>query len=1695
MVKITHNISKEGIEVAFDKKPDQEILQWIRNRHFRWNRYQEHWWKRFTQDFWEETHRYFNQPLPGADPLMVDMTKPFTFDDEYIVVISGKEYPATSLQDASDRYLLAIQTLDIGDSETPAGLIYKDGKLIGHLAYNGRIFEGSPEDWTSDTKILYDPITEKPAGVKRVTMFYRIFTNSFQEYYNFLVELRPYVVDAKIFSAGIGEEYLILTGDYDKQAAMHPEESFADFDSIISDSKNIRMYKRLESRPAPEKRWKGKWVHINERMEHIEQVLKEEDKPEAASQEVEQEIKDERGPGSIRPEFMTDPQTYPMLKGREIEIIMPNGEKRKALFAIVELDNIIASHNEENFHSEPLYPKNAAGNNINDRNYKDDLSAQKAVMDYARELEPERLITTSRTPSGTPIITKDGFVVSGNNRAMSMKLAAKQHPGNFQDYVQFLGEEKDAFGFEGRMMLNIGSGLQYQIGEVKFSNPVLVRIDLEFPEYTTQELAKYNKDTKKSERPVDKAIKLSNILRDNVRCAEIIAETTGEYETFSEFYANVAGQKKLAKTLIECNLLTTQELPAYFSDTTFTETGKEFIENLLAALILDREALLATEQPGVKGTRQKLITSLPVLMKNAGLPEGSLKKNINDAVIFQQIMKASGSDFGDFVRQQNLFGTKYDRKTVYINRMIDAGKLKFKQAIEGYNEAIITNQGPSLFGGKPTLDEIFNHWIKGNVDETDQRLIEGSDVVSKEEKLLTAAQKEKSELTKGSFYLRFTEDPNTDLEHKYSRWYMDDMELEWAKENLKEGKDYYKDKDSDNYFKLHTGLSGHKLNAETLTDAIKEIEAKEWWFKNSKKDNWAIFESDDSISTQQDTPEGDTFYPYKIWFFKNQTKDFVLKENTPIKEVYGAFRAWKTENIDILEGGSDKSQFILYIEHNYPELKGSAETIYDSFTEAKDLPQKPEKLLNHNQFVQFFKSRNINPLLTPSDKLAEMIDKAYDRKDLPPASMVFQKGKRECIDKLIQFSIRSIGKLAHPWQMILESYATMKFLISAAAEFSMLSGALWIPVEDYRKEHLQAVQDAITNGEDVPAEVLADHPELKTSAVFKENTPIAEAKSATEKKDAIHREFVRFTDDTDPADRLKIYLVDGEEVRKEHIEFVSGGHGFVYNYIPKDEIWIDENQKSKPADMEATIKHEIFEVRKMRDEGLTYEEAHELANDMEKEQRQKDEPVKKLNPFIAIYKGKRHELYSDSKYHAQLEAAEFFKVPAKDSYKVDVYLAEEEKGDHPPVPPSKILDVFLPKIKIIKPFISRQQLNYLTKLYRSEEKQGAIDIATKLADIISVMPGQYQTESIKTPDKIVHLHYFHGGSDWYIIEKDKGSTDDEIEGVQYQAFGYVILNGDTQNAEWGYVDLKELIENNVELDFHWEPKPFSEIMAKQERVQKTGIGPEKPASLLLTDYANAFDQNKAIEALLDSKWKEKSSDWSADELQFITGYSGYGGLDEFGQISVGSLFEYFTPEQVIEKMWGLAYKYGYKDGPVLEPSCGTGLFFNRKYVSNLIEKSGYEINKYSAKIAKLLYPEANINDGEEIKYFEQLFIIKNYTVRAKVKPRYKLVIGNPPYGSAEGRYMGMGEKSYTHANNYIDYFILRGLDLLEKDGLLIYIIGAETAGGGVPFLDQGMNKVKEMINERGKLIDAYRLPSGIFARTEVTSDIVVFRKR
>jgi hypothetical protein len=84
------------------------------------------------------------------------------------------------------------------------------------------------------------------------------------------------------------------------------------------------------------------------------------------------------------------------------------------------------------------------------------------------------------------------------------------------------------------------------------------------------------------------------------------------------------------------------------------------------------------------------------------------------------------------------------------------------------------------------------------------------------------------------------------------------------------------------------------------------------------------------------------------------------------------------------------------------------------------------------------------------------------------------------------------------------------------------------------------------------------------------------------------------------------------------------------------------------------------------------------------------------------------------------------------------------------------------------------------------------------------VPDIYETENQPCADKLLYLHYFAGGCDWWFAEYDPDTGN---------GFGYACL-GDPENAEWGYVDLPELESVNVhhglvivERDLHWTPRP------------------------------------------------------------------------------------------------------------------------------------------------------------------------------------------------------------------------------------------------------------------------------------------------
>lgn len=219
---------------------------------------------------------------------------------------------------------------------------------------------------------------------------------------------------------------------------------------------------------------------------------------------------------------------------------------------------------------------------------------------------------------------------------------------------------------------------------------------------------------------------------------------------------------------------------------------------------------------------------------------------------------------------------------------------------------------------------------------------------------------------------------------------------------------------------------------------------------------------------------------------------------------------------------------------------------------------------------------------------------------------------------------------------------------------------------------------------------------------------------------------------------------------------------------------------------------------------------------------------------------------------------------------------------------------------------------------------------------------------------------------------------------------------------------------------------------------------------------------------------------------YLQQYTGSGGLAKAGATGRGLLYEYYTPWEICQAMWSLAYKHGFTSGAILEPSCGIGRFL--KFVdptANTVDAYEYsKDNNVSFLIARACYPWANITND----YFESVFYEDNK--RIQPEPRYDLVIGNPPYGTFTGFYAGnKREGKYFTGNTYDQYFIWAGLKLLKPGGLLVFIIPSTFLQNAGTY-----DSIKKEIANMAELLESYRLPKGVFDFTDIMTDIVVFKK-
>jgi len=404
--------------------------------------------------------------------------------------------------------------------------------------------------------------------------------------------------------------------------------------------------------------------------------------------------------------------------GRERELIFPNDEVHKSYFAVVELSEILASHDEVTFGNTNEYPTDSSGKNVNDRNYTGDKNAQAKVVSVAQKLNSNIIVSTSATASGTPIITIDGVVVSGNNRTMSLKLAASNYKENYEDYINTLYSEID-FG---------GYGISRESIEGKFKQPVLVRFDVDFASYTSTELNAFNKPRSKSEKNIDRAIRLSKQLTENEGCKNQLIELISEQEIVSELYNDRAAVGRFKNILIRCNIISENEMSAFFTDFSLTETGKILYQTLLISLVLNPTSIEISQNAGVKSATNTIVNAILPLVRNKGFAKGSLIADINNALLVQNAMVSGEFEkLSEFITENTLFKEEQEyknEKSFVLNWYMNQRVNDLKTAMIKYNNSLESNEGESLFGDSLSPDEIFNLIFTQGIDNDVKKAIE-----------------------------------------------------------------------------------------------------------------------------------------------------------------------------------------------------------------------------------------------------------------------------------------------------------------------------------------------------------------------------------------------------------------------------------------------------------------------------------------------------------------------------------------------------------------------------------------------------------------------------------------------------------------------------------------------------------------------------------------------------------------------------------------------------------------------------------------------------------------------------------------------------------------------------------------------------------------------------------------------------------
>ena len=392
-------------------------------------------------------------------------------------------------------------------------------------------------------------------------------------------------------------------------------------------------------------------------------------------------IDNEEGIKKIKEKY----DTTEKVTGSKKTIVLSNGEKLSGTYKLIEAGNVSASHNAETFEKTEGFPTTENGTTVNDRDYQSDKNAQNLVTQKSDNFDGRAFADNG------VIVTKDGIVVSGNDRTMSGDLAAKK--GTDTAYIEYLKDNASQFGFTVE-----------QIDNMKHPR-VVFELNKKLP-YDTKTFAMFNKDAKKSKSVSERAKEIGKTIdKDTINS---ISEIIDNFDTIDDLYNNEKATRELISLMQAKNIIDSNDLSDVYNGSKFTGSGKDLVESVILGSVINEDN--AKYFSNNNDLKFKVMKAAPALIQNKTLNDYSINELFNNAVEVYKKASSSKMTLDEFTSQSNIFGDNdVDLVTKRIAQLLETkGYKNLRNFIEKYNamaEFPASGQTDIFSGGQVEIKE------------------------------------------------------------------------------------------------------------------------------------------------------------------------------------------------------------------------------------------------------------------------------------------------------------------------------------------------------------------------------------------------------------------------------------------------------------------------------------------------------------------------------------------------------------------------------------------------------------------------------------------------------------------------------------------------------------------------------------------------------------------------------------------------------------------------------------------------------------------------------------------------------------------------------------------------------------------------------------------------------------------------------